>query len=470
MHMMDESGLLAEITMAHNQTLQIRSTGLRHFPRRGVLEGWCDRLRFATSEIPARLRARPRLSPQDWGLGGRSLACYRIALTLLAFLALSTTAFAQSPTPPMAPAAIAAQIAKLHPKTVVFVFDVTMSTLHAGVFKNERAATATILRNGCAPGDHVVLLKFGTGDSTVFDKTLATHEDSAALVDQVPGAPEPGRGTNIRLPHAEALKIVEAGLPQPGVIVLLTDSFNDQPAQDDPHQPQYTAYYSPKGLTVYPDTPENRDYERLLGTLKANGKLHEYGVGVGIAPSGRPIERLPVGPGESDSPDAAGPAVTLEQPAGTEEKRLGDRPFVVIGCFAVMLIGLIWVVLALGKPTSIRLALGDRGTPRDFRLKSGAKVCLGGGLANCRPGDDFFPLPGLASPVAFVAASGGGATLNPAGDGSVPDAKVFHNGVVLDHSAPLRIGDEIKITVPAPDAPVPREFRLRFTDPKAPLF
>jgi hypothetical protein len=380
-------------------------------------------------------------------------------------------ALAQSPPPALAPADIATRIAGMHPKTVVFVFDVTMSTEHNGVFQTERAATASLLRDGCDPGDRVILLEFGTGVTTVFDKTLATREDAVALIDQIPPAPVPGRGTNIRLPHVLALRLVESTLPNPGVIILLTDSFNDPPAPADPNMGQYTAYYSPKGLTVYPNTTENAEYERLLSTLKASGKLYQFGVGVGIAPSGRPIERIPTA-AQSDAPDAAAEPLTLPQETVENEpiRRIGDRPFVVIGCFSVVFIGLIWVAIVLMRPTPVRLVLGDKGMPRDFRLRSGAKVCLGGTLANCGPGDDFLPLAGLAAPAAFVAASGGGAVLNPGGDRSATAPKVFHNGVALEYPSPLRIGDEIRISAASADIGVPTEYRIRFADPKEHAF
>lgn len=387
---------------------------------------------------------------------------------VVAVLASGGAAAGQSP---MSAEAIAREIKPLNPKTVVLVFDITMSTKHGGVFGNERAATAEILRNGCEPGDRVVLLSFGTGYRTVFDKTLATHEDAVSLVEEIPGAPEPGRGTNIRAPHHEALKVVEAGLPKPGAIVLLTDSFNDEPDPTDPNVPQYGAYYSPKGLTVYPDTPENRDYERRLRTLKSSGALHEYGVGVGIAPSGRPIERLPVGPGESDTPDAGGPTLTTTQSNGPQEKRLNNSGMIIAAIVAALAIAAYLIASSLRRPTPVRLKLGDKGMPREYRLKKGAKVWLGGSLASCGPGDEFFPLAGLGEPVASIAAVGGGAaSLVPASTAATPNAKVFHNGVALESVSALRIGDEIRITFPDPTAAIPKEYRVRYADPKEPLF
>lgn len=393
---------------------------------------------------------------------------FNIALSLLALALLTAAIPVTAQTQPPPPSTIAADIVKIHPKTVVFVFDVTMSTRHGGVFSQERAATATILRGGCDPGDRVVLIEFGTGATTVFDKTLTTREEAVDLINQIPLAPVPGRGTNIRLPHHEALQIVKGSLPNPGVIVLLTDSYNDQPLTTDPNYPFYTAYYTPK-LTVYPKTPENADYERLLRTLKASGKLHEYGVCVGIAPSGRPIERLPMSADESDAPAVA----TLDTPQSlgeaVGERKTNDTGLLLGGCFGAIVIGLAIAAWAMSRPSPVRLRLGDKALPRDYMLKSGKKVGLGGSIATCAPGDDFFPLAGVEKPVAFVTASGGGFVLNPGASGGGP-AKVFHNGMPLETTSPLRIGDEIRVSVPADDAPVPREYRVRFADPKAQVF
>lgn len=396
-----------------------------------------------------------------------TLKHFAVACALLSTCFHPLTAQAQEPQ--KSPSTIASEISGIHPKTVVFVFDISMSTKHAGVFTNERAATATIL-HACGPGDHVALIKFGTGAQTVFDKTLATREDANALVDQIPAAPEPGRGTNIRLPHHQALQIVDAGKPNPGVVVLLTDSFNDQPLETDPNYPSYTAYYTPK-LTVYPKSAENASYENLLKTLKASGELKEYGVGVGIAPTGRPIERLPVGPDESDSPDAASVVSTAPLADNTSTTRkTTDTSLLLFGCFGAIILGLAIAFWAMSRPSSLRLQLGDKSLPRDYRLKSGKKVGLGGSLTSCAPGDDFFPLAGLDAPVAFVTASGGGFTLNP-NPAVISATKVFHNGVGLERQSPLRIGDEIRVSLPVDNtSPIPREYRVRFVDPKAPVF
>ena len=72
------------------------------------------------------------------------------------------------------------------------------------------------------------------------------------LIDELPKAPAPGHGTNIRWPHHEALKLIAREHLCPAVVVLLTDSFNDRPDLTDPNYPKYLSYYTLKGLTVLP--------------------------------------------------------------------------------------------------------------------------------------------------------------------------------------------------------------------------
>ena len=55
--------------------------------------------------------------------------------------------------------------------------------------------------------------------------------------------------------------MLEKSAPPHSYVVVVTDSFNDPPAADDPHKSDYLKYYDPKSLTTYPDTPDNRDYE-----------------------------------------------------------------------------------------------------------------------------------------------------------------------------------------------------------------
>ena len=290
------------------------------------------------------------------------------------------------------PARIARQIKAIHHKTLILVFDVTQSTRHGGVFTQEREASATLLRQGCSSGDRVILLKFGTGYDKVFDKTLTGPADVSPLIDQIPAAPEPGHGTNIRWPHHEALKLIARDNLCPAVVVLLTDSFNDRPDLTDPNYPKYLAYYTLKSLTVYPASAENRDYVRRLRDLTDQGCLRQYGVGVALAPDGRPIERLPVGPGQGDSDSG----VTTDAPtvlAPTETGRAHSLLPLILGLIAAALLALLalWYFLS-SRPVPLRLRLGDKSPPRDYRLRPGARVALGGALGTAPGTQDVFPL------------------------------------------------------------------------------
>lgn len=388
---------------------------------------------------------------------------------LAAVFSLIAPACAQDAAPTLSPSQIAAQIKPLKAKTLILIFDVTESTRHGGVFTQEREASATLMRQGCSPGDRVILIPFGTGEKAIFDKTLASSADVGPLIDQIPPAPVPGHGTNIRLPHHEALKLISHEDACPAVVVLLTDSFNDRPDLTDPNYPKYLSYYTLKGLTVYPQTHENRDYERLLRTLTAKGCLHEYGVGVGIAADGRPIERLPVGPGQGDSDaGATTQAPVVLGPTGAAQPG-SPLPLILGLVAAALLLGLLFWFLMRRRPVPLRLKLGDRGLPRDFRLLPGTRLALGGSPGLASGSADVFPLAGVPAPVAFLQAEHGGITLAPApaGDG-LPT--LFHNGAALKQPAPLRVGDDLRVAVPATATEGEREHRVRVEDPRGPVF
>ena len=397
------------------------------------------------------------------------LPCNLLVAALL-LLVSGFPATAQN-TVPLSPALIARQIKPLTHKTLILVFDVTESTRHGGVFTQERDAAATLLRQGCSPGDRAILLPFGTGYTTAFDKTIADSADVDALIDKIPAAPVPGHGTNIRWPHHEALKRIARDSLCPAVVVLLTDSFNDRPDLTDPNYPKYRDYYTLKSLTDYPDTSENRDYERLLRTLTAKGCLHEYGIGVAIAPSGRPIERLPVGPSQGDDDTGSTTeAPTVLAPSGGVAKS-SPLPLLLGILLGLALLALLLWLLLRGKPTPVRLKLGERGLPRDFRLPPGGRLALGGQPGTTPGFADVFPLAGLAAPLAAIAAERGGLTLTPAPPAEgVTAPALFHNGMRLEQPAPLRVGDEMRVLVPATATDAEREHRVRVEDPRAPLF
>jgi hypothetical protein len=385
------------------------------------------------------------------------------------WIGISTRAAADPPAAGLSPEQIAAKILPVHPKTVVILFDVSMSTRTGGVFERDRAAAATIIRQGCEPGDRVVLDAFGAGHHVVFDATLTGYADASRLISQIPPSVEPGAGTDIRWPHHEALKLIAAGLPEPGVVVIMTDSFNDRPHVDDPAYAQYLDYYTLKGLTIYPHTPENADYERLLKMLKASGKLSQYGVGIGYAPNGRPIERLPLLPGEGDA-GAASQSMTpiVYAPIGHEKPQSNLPIYAGIGAL-IPIVVVLALAAALNRPVAVRLKLGDRGTPRDFRLKPGSRIALGGPMVAARPGDDVFPLAGVVVPAAYVVAVRGGTDIYPA-VGEENTTTLFHHGARLEKKESLRPGEEVRILVPAGETAPEREHRVHMIDPNAPLF
>jgi hypothetical protein len=237
----------------------------------------------------------------------------------------------------------------------------------------------------------------------------------------------------------------------------------------DPTYVQYLEYYSLKGLTIYPHTPENTDYVRLLKTLLQSGDLHQYGVGIGYAANGRPIERLPVGPNEGDASAAAQSLVpTVYAPTG-HEKTESNLPLIIGFGLLVLLGAALAFARMMNRPVSVRLRLGDRGLPRDFRLKPGSRIALGGPTVSAKPGDEVFALPGVLAPAAYVVAIRGGTDIYPEPGGANPIA-LFHNGAKLEAKQPLRPGEEIRILVPAGDINPEREHRVHIIDPNAPLF
>lgn len=394
----------------------------------------------------------------------------KLLLTALLLSLFGAPAQAQNAAP-LSPTQIARQIKPLAHKTLILVFDVTESTRHGGVFTLEREAAATLLRQGCSPGDRAILLPFGTGYTTAFDAKITDSAGVDALIDKIPAAPVPGHGTNIRWPHHEALKRIARDDLCPAVVVLLTDSFNDRPDLADPNYPKYRDYYTLKSLTDYPGTSENRDYERLLRTLTAKGCLHQYGVGVAIASTGRPVERLPVGSSQGDDTtgDTTEAPTVLAPTGGTAKSSIFPLLLGILLGLALLAL-LLWLFLR-GRTTPVRLRLGERGLPRDFRLPPGGRLALGGQPGTSPGYADVFPLAGLPAPLASIASNQGGLTLSPAppAEGAAAPA-LFHNGMRLEQPAPLRVGDELRVLVPATAIDAEREHRVRVEDPRAPLF
>lgn len=369
-------------------------------------------------------------------------------------------------------------------KTLIFVFDVSGSMTGENL-RRAREAAINLIGEAARPGDRVILYTFGAGYEKVFDETLANEAAKSALIDQVPVRPGTGAGTNIRKPHHEALKILEQELPKSGAVVLLTDSFNDEPKKDDPAYPMYLRYYTPGGrLNRYPDTPENRDYERLLAKMSRSRKVKVYGIGVQIDESGRPVERLPKAAPEIV--EDTGPAVPRVTSPARAKPVGGEIPWLWIGLGvgALAVAGLL--LLPMTRSVAVRITGGPSGK-KDFVLKNGQSIRLGGD--NATVAFDAYPVPGVKEAPAVIRGSRGQMVLSPATAGggapkpgapgtaaapTVPatgnpeaGARVFHNGLPLEKDAPLAYGDEVRISVPDPSGVgIARDYRLKFDDPK----
>lgn len=392
-----------------------------------------------------------------------------LALSLLLF-GCGLPGHAQGAAPP-APAAdtadfgeagsVIAALKGMKRKTLVFVFDVSGSMEDHGNLRRIRQATINILREGTAPGDHVALLTFGADNHNVFDTTITTRADIAGLIDKVPSHVEPGAGTNIRKPHHEALKIIDADRPQPGVIVLLTDSFNDQPNTSDATYPGYLKYYTPGGqLTKYPNRPENRDYERLLRKLVPSGDLTQFGVGIKIADNGRPIERLP-----QAAPPPGEPAADTNSAVDTVPPPSPVSPviYIVGGLALLALIGGAVFLAPLTRASALRIT-GGPGGAKDYQIRNGQSVRVGG--EGAAVAWDAYPVP-TKQAVALVKSARGQLFigLGP-GKGNQPTPpRVYHNGVELSRDEPLNFGDEVRVALTS-DIGTVKEYRLKFEDPR----
>lgn len=349
------------------------------------------------------------------------------------------------------------------PKTLIFVFDVSGS-MRGELLRRAREATITILREGTQAGDRVVLYTFGAGYEQVFDQTLKSEAEKRELIAKVPTKPGDGAGTNIRKPHHDALKLLEANLPNPGAVILLTDSFNDEPKRDDVAYPTYLKYYVPGGrLAKHPDTPENRDYERLLRLMTDSQKVQIFGIGVQIDKSGRPVERLPQAEATPTATDNNTQTSTPVTTVGSEKKSgLPLEWLIGGGLLALALIAGLVAFMRGSKPVSLRIK-GGPGKPKDFEIVSGQTVYIGGANAHAF---DAYALPGTKSPIATLrGASGGRFTLAPmTQEGGAPAVKVSLNGLPLEKESPLTFGDEVRISVPE-DSGALKEYRLTFDDP-----
>jgi von Willebrand factor type A domain len=335
------------------------------------------------------------------------------------------------------------------PKNLLLILDVSGSMKKDRMLARTREAIYTLLTEGVQKGDRVALYTFGAGYKKVFDTTIKAESDKKALFAQVPIQPEDGAGTNIRKPHHEALKLAESVEPASSFLVLLTDSFNDEPKTDDPARGEYLKYYIPGGrLDKYPKTPENADYERLLKKYREK----TYGVGIGIDGNGRPEERLP-----KDAPTPAPMVETSPPPVPTSASGGGPPLAAILGGLAALGLGVgAYFFLLNPKPMPLRIALASGGGAKDFHLKGNVGVRLGGDGAAAS--FDAYPLAGVKESVGKLTGARGQLLLTPTAQPNA-SARVFINGMPLEKPTPVRYGDEIRVSVEG------KELRLKLIDP-----
>lgn len=342
-------------------------------------------------------------------------------------------------------ASMQARMRAVSPKTVVVLFDISGSMAKDDTVTRAREATIELLRGTVQPGDRVILTSFDVQPETVADERVGGEADLQSVIDKVPGALSSRQGTNIRWAHHRALRMIEQRAPEHSYIVMVTDGFNDPPAADDPHRADYLKYYDARSLTRYPDTPENRDYERLLG--KRNQlRVEAFGIGVLIDENtGRPREQF-----------AAPPIRAAQEPAPPVEEARNESPPAAFNPWwlvaAVALVALLLMAVMLFRPMlsaeDVVLVEGAR-QAGPFRMTSGSIVELGG----TGHGDGAFgvPIPGTSAPVAYLKRTGASYQLElaPAGEGAAPEVKV--NGETVRKTHPLRFADEIQVRVARPE-------------------
>jgi hypothetical protein len=348
-------------------------------------------------------------------------------------------------------------------KQVILIFDTSGSMkskeLVGGgeeMMRRARTTALTILREAVRSGDKVVVQTFGAGTKTLFDGTY-TGGDRQKLIDAVPSKPDEGAGTNIRRPHHDALRRAEAYTVGKTFIVLLTDSFNDQPKSDTTDWGDYVKYYVPMQLTKYPNSSENTEYERLLSAYPGIS----YGVGIKIDPAtGRPVER---DPREKIIPEATPEPTITATPAPV--KQPDSYPFLPYLFLLLPILALGVVAFLMLKPVPLRITGGSAGQ-KDFQVKGGSPIRIGGEGGNFA--SDAYPIAGVKETIATVTGARGSFSLVPVAQ--LPAGlRVYHNGVPLQGPTPLRYDDELRVSVPDANG-MTKEIRLKFSDPNKATF
>jgi hypothetical protein len=380
-------------------------------------------------------------------------------LTLLAAVALLLTAV-----PSLRAADASAVIERMEepghrPHYLVVVFDVSGSMRDRAILSRARQQVLTLVNEGLKEGDRMALIHFASRPTVAVDLEVKRDADRRALREAVPTSEDidPGRGSNIRWAQHQALELVREyqrehpGMPPRGAsIVLVSDSFNDQPEREGEGWERYLDYYSRQSLSTYPNTKANREYEELLRAAPER-RIQVFGFGLEIdSATRRPVEQAPQAipiPKPTEPPPA--PATTAAPP-----KR--DPPWLLI-IGSILAATVVLGAVMLTRPGAASLTDGK--TTRNFTLPGGRGVQIGG--AGAAQYDYGFPVVGTKDPLATIRHSMGRYTLFPSAAAS---GQVLVNGQPATGATPLRFGDEIKLIV-AGAGGTRREVRLTFGRP-----
>lgn len=342
------------------------------------------------------------------------------------------------------------ELAAKRPKTIALVMDVSGSMAEEARLQKARKSALWIVRNVVGDGDRVLVYPFSGSFSTAVDTVVRTSADRKAVVEGIPYKPSAGKGTNIRQAHHRALDECVDAAPD-AAVVLVTDSYNDQPDPGGPDGENYRKYYIPGArLDRFPDTPENRIYERVLKKFRDKGG-RTYGIGVEIDPTtGRPIERLP-----QELPSAKITAPVVETTAKQQPARKSEFPLWAIAALGLAAVGGVWGLAMWRRPLDLRLDGAGLSDP-DFTLTPGRELRLGGDTGSLTR--DAVPIAGTRDVVGAIRMRGRQLELTAK---PVDRVRVQHNGLTVDGAPILRDGDEIRVVVDGESGGSPREIRYR---------
>ncbi|MCC6444470.1 MAG: VWA domain-containing protein [Armatimonadetes bacterium] len=379
-------------------------------------------------------------------------------------ICLASAAFASGNTSEYGPILEAMAASGDGPKEIAVVVDKSGSMGES--LQAAKDLVAALIRKVIRPGDRFSLINFDSRPETVIEREEVTDANKEDLVSRLPMTWSTQRGTNIRWAHHEALKLLDRSqAPGAKFLILITDGYNDAPAQDDLDYATYRLYCDDRNPQALPDTPESKDYRRLLEKMGRARNFHTMGIGVEIRQNEPQL--IPVtGKSEASGLERVQPAldearVKIEevtgQPAPPPAQEKHSAPWAMIALAAVVALALLIALLlkALTAPVWIRMAQispQDKGNVRFYILRPGGTIEIGGASQESQ---HAFPLPGVAAIAATVKRAMKGFTF-------VPESGVsaYINGEAVAGAAPVRIDDSIRVVVSTPQGE--QSFTLSF--------